>query len=127
MITSRRLLLVAALVVAACAPVTSTSDVVTDGPDFIVEAHPDLFRGRPVVAGRVYNKRAMQATRVQLRIEAVNAAGAVVGSGVRFLDRDINPSDRVYFEVPPPVTGAAYRVTVDYVFWRPGGGGGGAM
>jgi hypothetical protein len=92
-----------------------------------VEAHPDSRRGRPVVAGYVHNKRPLQATHVQLRVEALNAAGAVVASGVRFLDRDINPNDRVYFEVAPPAEGAAYRVTVPYVSWQPGGGGGGAM
>jgi len=27
--------------------------------------------------------------------------------------------------VPPPVQAAAYRVTIAYVFWRPGAGGGG--
>jgi len=114
-------------VLTACTPVVSTGGVTTDSGDFAVEAHPDSRRGQPVVAGRIQNKRSLQATHVQLRVEALNAAGAVVASSVRFLDRDINPNDRVYFEVASPAEGAAYRVTVQYVSWQPGGGGGGAM
>jgi hypothetical protein len=118
-------LLAAVLLVAACAPVIPPGGITTEGGDFVVEAHPDNRRGRPVAAGFVYNRRGLQATHVQLRVEALNAAGAVVASDVRFLDRDINPNDRVYFEVTPPAAGAAYRVTVHYVSWQPGGGGAG--
>lgn len=115
-------------VLTACAPVVVPSGgVTTESGDFVVEAHPDSRRGRPMVAGHVQNRRGLQATHVQLRVEALNAAGAVAGSGVRFLDRDINPNDRVYFEITPPAEGVAYRVTVHYVSWQPGGGGGGAM
>ena len=112
-------------VLTACAPVGPSGGVTTDGGDFGVEAHPDIRRGRPVVAGHVHNTRSLQATHVQLRVEALNATGAVVASDVRFLDRDINPNDRVYFEVTPPAEGVAYRVTVHYVSWQPAGGGGG--
>jgi hypothetical protein len=107
----------------ACAPVFPSAGVTTDTNDFTVEAHADSWRGRPVVAGYIHNKRPLRATRVQLRVEALDAAGGVVGSGMRLLDRDINPSDRVYFDVPPPAEGAAYRVNVDYVFWAPVAGG----
>jgi hypothetical protein len=95
-----------------------------------VEAHPDVWKGQSVVTGCVYNKRSLQAARVQLRVEVLDAAGAAVATDVRFLDRDINPGDRVFFEVTPPAEGAAYRVTVYYVFWGAGtggGGGGGSM
>ena len=120
-----RLVLVGMLVaLTACAPLFPSAGLTTDTSDFTVEAHADSWRGRPIVAGYIYNKRSFRATSVQLRVEALDAAGGVVGSGVRFLDRDINPSDRVYFDVPPPADGAAYRVTVAYVFWRPAGGGG---
>ena len=107
----------------ACAPVFPSAGVTTDTNDFTVEAHADSWRGRPVVAGYIHNKRPLRATRVQLRVEALDAAGGVVGSGMRLLDRDINPSDRVYFDVPPPAEGAAYRVNVDNVFWAPVAGG----
>jgi hypothetical protein len=109
---------------AACAPLFPPGGVTTDTSDFTVEAHADTWRGRPIVAGYIYNKRPFRATRMQLRVEALDATGAVVGSEVRFLDRDINPSERAYFDVPTPAQAASYRVTVAYVFWRPGGGGG---
>ena len=118
----------ALLALTACAPVLPTGGgVTTDTNDFRVEAHSDSRRDRPVAVGYVYNKRGLQATHVQLRIETLDAAGAVVASDVRFLDREINPNDRVYFEVPPSAAGAAYRVTVQYVSWQPGGGGAGGM
>src|SRR5262245_27693149 len=120
-----RLALVGMLLFAltACAPLFPSPGVTTDTSDFTVEAHADTWQGRPIVAGYIYNKRPPRATRVQVRVEALDAAGGVVGSGVRFLDRDVNASDRVYFDIPPPVQGAAYRVTVDDVIWRPVNGG----
>jgi len=114
-------------VLSACAPVMPPGGVVTDTNDFRVETHADTRKGRPVAMGYVYNERNLQATHVQLRVETLDAAGAVVASDVRFLDRDINPNDRVYFEVSPATQGASYRVTVHYVSWQPGGGGAGGM
>ena len=112
------------LVLGACAPVMPPGGVTTDTSDFSVETHADTRKGRPVAMGYVHNKRNLQATHVQLRVETLDAAGAVVASNIRFLDRDINPNDRVYFEVSPAVPGASYRVTVHYVSWQSGGGGG---
>jgi len=124
----RRALFVVALAicVAACASVMPAGPAVTtDASEFRVEAYRDARGGRPVAVGYVYNKRGLQATHVQLRVESLDAAGVVTASAVRFLDRDINPNDRVYFEVTPGAEGAAYRVTVAYVSWQPGGGGAG--
>ncbi len=123
-----RLRLVVAAVactLAACAPLFSSPGVTTETGDFTVEAHADTWRGRPIVAGYIYNKRALRATRVQLRVEGLDAAGAVIASDLRFLDREIDASDRVYFDVAPPVPAPAYRVTVAYVFWRAAGGASG--
>lgn len=100
-----------------------TGGLTTESADFSVEASPETRRGRPVVAGSVYNKRPLRATHVRLRVEALDAAGTVVASGLRPLDRDIESNDRAYFEVTPPAGAAAYRVTVEYVFWRIGGSG----
>ena len=127
MSSTRSVLLGALLVLAACAPVLPPGGITTETGDFAVESHADTRGGRPVAAGSVYNKRPLQATQVQLRVESLDAAGAVVASAVRFLDRDINPNDRVYFEAAPAAPGAAYRVTVHYVAWRSGGPSGGTM
>jgi hypothetical protein len=111
-------------VLSACAPVMPPGGVTTDTGDFSVESHTDIRKGRPVAMGYVHNKRNLQATHVQLRVESLDASGGVVASAIRFLDRDISPNDRVYFEVSPAAPGAAYRVTVHYVSWQAGGGGG---
>jgi hypothetical protein len=66
----------------------------------------------------VYNKRPMWATRVLLRVDALDAAGTVIASEVRHVDRQIPVNDRVYFDVPPPVPAPTYRVSVEYVLWR---------
>ncbi len=119
-------LLVLLVLLAACAPVLPPGKALTtEASEFRVESYLDGRRGRPVAVGYVYNKRGLQATHVQLRVETLDAAGAVTATAVRFLDRDINPNDRVYFEVTPGVEGVAYRVTVAYVSWQPGGGGAG--
>jgi hypothetical protein len=124
----RRLLLFLALAfaVAACAAVMPAGPAVTtETSEFRVEAYRDVRGGRPVAVGYVYNKWTLLATHVQLRVETLDAAGAVTATAGRFLDRDINPNDRVYFEVTPGADGPAYRVTVTYVSWQPGGGGAG--
>jgi hypothetical protein len=112
-----------ALLLTACAPVVQKGGLITESADFSVEASPETLRGRPVVTGSVHNKRPFRATHVRLRVEALDAAGTVVASGLRPLDRDIEPNDRAYFEVTPPAGAAAYRVTVEYVFWLTGGPG----
>ena len=110
-----------AMLLAGCAPVIEPSrhgGLVTESADFTVEARPGTRTGRPAVEGYVYNKRSWRATRVLLRVESLDAAGAVLASGVRPLDREIPFGERVYFEVPAPVAAPAYRVSVEYVFWR---------
>ena len=107
-----------ALLLAGCASTIEPSrdSVTTESADFTVEARPGA---RPaVVEGYVYNKRPFRATKVLLRVESLDAAGAVLASDIRHLNREIPLSDRVYFEVPAPVAAPAYRVTVEYVFWR---------
>jgi hypothetical protein len=107
-----------AMLLAGCASTIGPSrdSVTTESADFTVEAHPGT---RPaVVEGYVYNKRPWRATRVRLRVESLDAAGAVVGSGVLPLDREVPNGDRAYFEVAAPVAAPAYRVSVEYVFWR---------
>ena len=109
-----------AMLLAGCASMSQPppGGVTTDSADFRVEAYPATRSGRAMVEGYVYNKRSWRALRVRLRVESLDAAGAVLATGVRPLDREVPNGDRAYFEVPAPVAAPAYRVTVDYVFWR---------
>src|SRR5262249_317950 len=100
------------LLLVRCASVPPFQALLTESPDVRVEAAPGSRKRGPTVEGYVYNKRWMLATHVRLRIEALDAAGAVVGTTIQPLDRDVPIGDRSYFELRAPA-GAAYRVTVD--------------
>ena len=83
-------------------------------------------RGRPIVDGYVYNQRAgSYATAVRLLVEALDAAGQVVGSTTGYVLGDVPPSSRSYFEVKAPAKTPTYRVTIQSFAWRAYGGGGG--
>lgn len=79
--------------------------------------------GRPVIQGYVYNDYGRPASDVQLLVETLDAAGAVIGRTVGFVRGVVQLNDRTYFEVPIRVTGASYRVSVTGFDWRGGGGG----
>ena len=121
--------IVTALLLAACAgaparnPASSNPASTTDTADFTITSEPGTWRNHPVVQGYVQNKRGMRASRVILRVESLDATGKVVASEPRHLDRDIPANDRVFYQVPVPGEAAAYRVRVDYVFWKEGAGG----
>ena len=114
-------ILLAMLLVVPAVSLGQRSANTTETEDFTVTAEPGTWRGRPAVEGYVYNKRIMRAARLRLRVDTLDAAGAVTSSDVRPLDRAINPSERVFFQFPQAAAAQAYRVTVDYVFWRYGG------
>jgi len=116
-------ILIVLLLLAPAGSTAQSSGNTTDTADFTITFGPGMRKGRPTVEGYVYNKRPYPATRLRLRVDSLDGSGAVVSSEVRQMDRDINANDRAYFQVPLPALAPAYRVTVDYVFWRPGGGG----
>jgi len=83
-------------------------------------------RGRRIVSGYVYNRRAgTYAADVLLLVEALDGSGQVVGSTTAYVMGDVPPSNRSYFEVKAPAPAASYRVTVRSVAWRGYGAGGG--
>lgn|SRR5512138_899776 len=83
-------------------------------------------RGRPVVTGYLYNRRAgSYATAVRLLVEALDASGRVAGSTSGLVIGDVPPSDRSYFEIKAPPKAASYRVTIQTFSWRTYGAGGG--
>ena len=131
MTTLRPVLIVAVLLLVACA--TARQDGAQNVPttetfDFTVTSQPGSWRKQPQVEGYIHNKRDLPATRIILRIDALDGMGKVLTSELRHLDRDIPANDRVFYRVPLPGPAPAYHVQVDYVFWGGGGaevGGGG--
>src|SRR5215470_16545141 len=116
---SRPFLIVALLLLTACATAPQGSapnaaTTTTDSFDFTVTAQPGTWRNQPQVEGYVHNKRDLPATRVILRVDALDAGGKVVTSDRRHMDHDIPPNDRVFYQVPVPGPSPAYRVQVDY-------------
>ncbi len=69
-------------------------------------------RGQPVVRGYVVNEYGTPATRIQLLVEGVNGAGAVVATTMAYVFSEVQPGGRAYFEVPAPGPSGAYRVRV---------------
>jgi len=129
-------LIVAVLLLAACATVRQgdappdAAANTTNTADFTVTAQPGTWRNKPQVEGFVRNKRDLPATRIILRVEALDGTGTVLTSTIRHLDQDIPPNDRVFYQVPTPGPAPTYRTQVDYVFWGGGtanGGSGGGM
>ena len=83
-------------------------------------------RGRRLVSGYVYNRRAgTYAVDVRLLVEALDASGQVIGATTAYVMGDVPPSNRSYFEVKAPVPAASHRVTVRSFAWRAYGAGGG--
>ncbi len=79
-------------------------------------------RGRPWIIGYVYNDENHWAGNVLLRIEVVDAAGAVTDSTTGYVSGFVPPWGRSYFDLAAP-PGSSYRVTVESFDWRPWLGG----
>ncbi|OGL05611.1 MAG: hypothetical protein A3I03_15150 [Candidatus Rokubacteria bacterium RIFCSPLOWO2_02_FULL_68_19] len=81
-------------------------------------------RGHAVVSGYLYNDYGLPAVRVQLRVEVLDASGQTVSETTAYIDREVPPLGRAYFEASLPRAGAGYRVTVNYFDWLmiPGSG-----
>ena len=80
-------------------------------------------RGQAVVSGYLYNDYGVPAVRVQLLVEVLDASGRTVAEAVAYVDREVPPFGRAYFEVGVPRAGAGYRVRVNFYDWMvvPGG------
>ena len=70
----------------------------------------------PTVEGYVYNKTDLEAERMQLSIENLDAAGNVVGQTTTWVLGNVPPGDRSYFRARVPQA-ASYRVTVLSFNW----------
>lgn len=80
-------------------------------------------RGQAVLSGYLYNDYGLPAVRVQLLVEVLDASGRTVAEAVAYVDREVPPFGRAYFEVAVPMAGAGYRVRVNFYDWMvvPGG------
>jgi hypothetical protein len=120
------LLLVSGVAVSTASGQTPATEKggVSAAPDrfFRIEAQGDVGKGgRPRVSGYVYNSYGMAATRVQLRVESLDAGGQVVATGLIYVDEIVPAFNRAYFEGWAPAPGASYRVSVRYYEWLKGG------
>jgi len=87
----------------------------------------DVTRGRkgPVVEGYVYNTGPLNAERMRLQIECLDASGRAFGSSTVWVLGWVPMDGRAYFRAPVS-DAASYRVQVLTFDWvRSGGGGGG--
>ena len=78
--------------------------------------------GRPAISGFVYNDYNHWAGDVRLRVEALDASGQVISRTLGYVNGDVPPRGRAYFEVPLPAPAPSHRVTVEYLEWRYRGG-----
>jgi len=79
---------------------------------FTLDWEAAAHRGRSVVRGYVVNEYGAPAARIQLLVEGVNGAGAVVATTMAHVFSEVQPGGRAYFEVPAPGPSGAYRVRV---------------
>jgi hypothetical protein len=108
---TRSIVLAALLLLAPS--VTLAQSFAVQGADryFRVESQPTAGKRGPVVSGYVYNLTGYSYERVQLAIDAVDAAGQVSASTVGQIYGTVPANGRAYFEVPAGV-GSSYRVRV---------------
>jgi hypothetical protein len=94
-------------------PALAHAGDVTQG-DFSVGWEPHLIGGRDTaVKGYVDNRSQLRVGDVHLRVEALDDRGQVVGESFGWVMGDVPAGGRGYFVVRVPVSGSAYRVTVD--------------
>ena len=74
-------------------------------------------KGHPVVAGYIFNDYGFAARDVRLRVEALDAAGKVIGTTIGYVPFIVTPGTRAPFEVPVPQRAASYRVSVLSFDW----------
>ena len=79
---------------------------------FTLDWEAAAHRGRSVVRGYVVNEYGAPAARIQLLVEGVDGAGAVVATTMAYVFSEVKPGGRAYFEVPAPGPSGAYRVRV---------------
>jgi hypothetical protein len=114
----------AALLVASTAVAGPTFAPATLEYYFRIEWQVAQSRRGPVVEGYVYNKSAMTADRMTLRIDQLDAAGQVVASQTTWVLGGVPPNNRAWFEARVPQA-VNYHVEIVGFDWVGRGGSGG--
>lgn len=89
---------------------------------FNVEWQAASSKRGPVVEGYVYNKSALQADRMRIRVEQLDGGGNVVGTTDAWVLGGVPPNNRAWFQVRVPQA-PSYRVEVLSFDWLGRGGG----
>jgi len=79
---------------------------------FKIEAGLDERHGKSFVGGYITNQWGLGARNVRLRVEALDASGGVTATYIGYVNDNVNPGTRVYFEVSVREKAPKYRVTV---------------
>ena len=80
---------------------------------FTVNWEPMERRGKPYLSGYIVSSYGVTATRVQLLVDSLDAAGQTVAQNVEWLGGGNLPGfSRTYFEVPVRERASSYRVSV---------------
>jgi hypothetical protein len=107
--------LAVALTLATATGATAASPLqplTVDWPQYFrIESESASRDGRAVVTGKVWNTANFGTKRIQLLVDAVDAAGQIVNQHVVWLGVDLAPGTHASFEVPMPPA-AGYRVRV---------------
>ena len=91
---------------------------------FRIEFQVSAASPRPVISGYIYNtNRGVDADRMQLSIERLDAAGQVIGSSSTWVLGGVPAGNRAYFSAPV-APAASYRVQVLSFDWILRGAGG---
>jgi len=91
---------------------------------FRIEFEVTPGQSRSVVSGYVYGQYSgLWATRMQLAVERLDAAGQVIGTSTTWVLGDVPPNNRAYFTTRVELA-ASYRVRIISFDWvgRAGGG-----
>ena len=68
--------------------------------------------GRLSIGGYVTNTYGLEARRVRLMVESLDAAGKVTAKTIGYVNYPIPPASRGYFEVFVPAKASRYRVSI---------------
>jgi hypothetical protein len=81
---------------------------------FKIEWEPGEWRGHPVVKGYLYNTSPKTIGDVQLLVDALDAAGGILGQTVSWVAGPIGPFSRQYFVADAPLVQAAPQQPASY-------------